>query len=965
VVSETATLAGGWRRWVTGPRGWALAAAVLAGVVFGAGWWQVGRWQEERQLQELRGAVSLRLFSRSQALASAVLRRLTLLDGFHAFVEVQLGLGQLERTFPQYAAHLQEAVPGVRNLGVAHGSTYILVSPVQGNEKILGYDPLADTRPEVRDDARRMLEGNGAVMSGPLDLVQGGVGLIVRRAVRHEGRLWGFVAVVADIDPIVGEAGLDRPPPDLAVAVRVKGQRPFVGSADTFGGDSVVRDVDLTFDKWEIAGRPVGGWRLRIAEARRLWTAAGLVLSLIPTTLVFVLTWRQRVRAAYHQETERLVKERTAALARTTVIVENSPVVLVRWQPGEGWPVEYVSDNITQFGYKADDFHSGRLRWGDILTPEDRLRMQEETTKSREEGAQHTRQEYRIVTADGRVRWMEDRTSVVDLGDGRPRHQGIVIDITERKQREEAQREAEHRLRGILDRVQLVAVMLDARGRVTFCNTFLLSLTGWTREEIVGRDWFDLFVPAADRPGDRLRFEEGLAAGAFDVSVESPIITRDGKVRQMAWDSAVIRDTSGTAIGAASFGRDMTDQRELENQYRQSQKMEAVGQLAGGIAHDFNNLLQVIAGYTNIVLEDLPSGAPLYSEIAEVKRASDRATSLVRQLLAFSRRQKMERRQVQPNDTVGNVLTMLHRVIGEHIELDFRPGDGLPAVHADPGQFEQVMLNLCVNARDAMPGGGRITISTSVEQVGEAFCEEHPWARAGEFVVVEVSDTGPGIPAEILDHIFEPFFTTKEVGKGTGLGLATVYGIVKQHDGMIDVATRPEGGTAFRIYLPASRETPRAEDPPGAATLARLGHETILLAEDEELVRNLALRVLEQGGYRVLVAKDGAEAIALVESRGAEIDLALLDVVMPKANGPQVRARIRDIQPGMAVLFCSGYSRQMLPEDVVPENENIELLVKPYAPRALLDRVRTTLARRAEGRRHLRSSSAASDPPTE
>jgi two-component system, cell cycle sensor histidine kinase and response regulator CckA len=384
-------------------------------------------------------------------------------------------------------------------------------------------------------------------------------------------------------------------------------------------------------------------------------------------------------------------------------------------------------------------------------------------------------------------------------------------------------------------------------------------------------------------------------------------------------------------------------------QLLQAQKMEAVGQLAGGIAHDFNNLLQVIGGYASLVLEDLPSGASPYSEVSEIKRASDRATDLVRQLLAFSRRQTIARRRIQPNDTIADLLKMLHRVIGEHIELDFRPGVSVPAVMADPGQLEQVLVNLCVNARDAMPDGGLITIATSRGVVGPDFCEQHPWARAGEFAVLQVSDTGPGIPPEVLEHIFEPFFTTKEVGKGTGLGLATVYGIVKQHDGMIDVAAQPAGGTVFRIYFPSTDEEGAADEPRDSGVIARHGHETILLAEDEELVRNLALRVLEHAGYRVLVARDGAEAIALVESRGAEIDLALLDVVMPKANGPQVRARIREIQPGMAVLYCSGYSRQMLADSAVPDDESIELLLKPYAPRLLLDRVRAVLAR-APGR---------------
>jgi PAS domain S-box-containing protein len=957
-----AALTGGWRRWTTGPRRSALVAAVATGLVFAVGWWEIGRIGEARRLDDLRNTVSLRLLNRGQGLAAAVSTRLALLESVRAFVELQIGAGQLERTFPGFAARLQQTASGVRNIGVARGSTYVLVSPQAGNEKVLGYDPLQDARKDVRDDAREALDGPGPVFSGPLDLVQGGRGFLARRAVKtDDGRVWGFVAVVADLGPILADAGFTQPA-DLAIAVRVAGQRTaFAGHDETFDGDSVIRRINLPFGRWEIAGRPIAGWQADALGTRPMWIASGVVLSVVPMLVVFVLTWRLRVRAAYHEETERLVRERTAALERTTVIVENSPVVLVRWLPGEGWPVEYVSDNIAQFGYSADDFHSGRLRWADILTPEDRVRMAQETDRHREAGLRRTRQEYRIVTRDGRIRWMEDRTSVMDIGDGRLRTQGIVIDITERKQREDAQREAELRLRGILDRVQLVAVMLDVFGRVTFCNSYLLSLTGWTRDEIVGRDWFDLLVPEGDRRGGRLRFQEALVHGGFDVGFELPIVTRDGKLRQIAWDSAVIRDSSGQAIGAASFGRDMTEQRELESQYRQSQKMEAVGQLAGGIAHDFNNLLQVIAGYAGVLLEDLPPGAPLQAEISEIKKASDRATSLVRQLLAFSRRQAMERRPLDPNETIRNVLQMLRRVIGEHIELDFRPGDGLPAVLADRGQVEQVLLNLCVNARDAMADGGRITITTTAVTIGEAFCADHPWARAGDFVAIAVADSGAGIPPEILERIFEPFFTTKEVGKGTGLGLATVYGIVKQHEGMIVVENLLDGGSVFTFFLPTSREEVVRDEAPEAAAQARAGHETVLLAEDEELVRNLALRVLENGGYRVLVAKDGAEAIALVESRGAEIDLALLDVMMPKANGAQVRARIRDIQPGMAVLFCSGYSRQMLPESLSQDDESIDLLVKPYAPRTLLDRVRAAIARRADTRRLQDAPAAAGD----
>jgi PAS domain S-box-containing protein len=946
-MAEERATAGRWRRWVSGPRGTAIAAALIAGLLFCAVWYELGRSREGRRLQEMQGEVRLALDARSNALVSALQRRLALLDGLHAFVELEVGSDRLVGAFPGFASRLRRAVPGVRNLAVARGSVYELVSPVEGNERILGYDLLADSRPEVRADARRALGGQATTVSGPLDLVQGGLGLIARRAVYRDNVVWGLVAVVLDIQPILEEAGLDPPRGDLLVAIRPRGGHAFSGDDRTFSGQAVVEHITLPGGQWEIAAQPAEGWGPQLARERRLWLASGLVLSLVPMTLVFLLTWRESVRRQYQIRMEALIEERTAALARTSVIVENSPVVLVRWLPGDDWPAEYVSENIAQFGYSADDFHSGRLRWADILLPEDLERIRVETAGDGQAGVRSSRQEYRILTTDGRVRWMEDRTSSIEDRGGRIVRQGIIIDITERKQHEETQREAERRLRDILESVQMVALMMDTDGRVTFCNTFLLGLTGWRREDVIGHDWFERLVPEPDRSALKAWFRDSLEKRTFEGPHENPIVTRHGVRREVLWDNTLIHDAAGTIVGLASFGRDMTEQRQLEAQYRQAQKMEAVGQLAGGIAHDFNNLLQVITGYANLVLDDLPDSARVGMEVAEIKRAADRATALVRQLLAFSRRQTMERRLIDMNEAVSTLLRMLRRVIGEHIELEFVPGAHVPAVEADPGQIEQVLVNLCVNARDAMPDGGRITMSTSSVAVGIEFVEQHPWARPGDFVLLKVSDTGPGIAPEILDHIFEPFFTTKDVGKGTGLGLATVYGIVKQHDGMIDVSTIPGVGTTFLIYLPTSRSEVKPEESRAVAAPMRQGHETILLAEDEELVRNLALRVLEHGGFRVLVAKDGAEAIALVESRGAEIDLALLDVVMPKASGPQVRARIREIQPGMAVVYCTGYTRQMLADNVESDDKTVQLLFKPYEPRTLLERVRAVLAARA------------------
>ena len=792
-------------------------------------WLEVGSWRADRRRESARQQLELAVSARSLALAAAVEHRLALLDGLRSFVELEVDSGRLSLEFPAFASRIA-SIPGLRNLAVARGSKYELVYPIVGNERVVGYDLLEDPRPEVREDARRVLTENLMVVSGPLELVQGGMGLIVRRAVTRNGRVWGLVALVIDLAPILKEAGLDPPPPNLHLAARIEGRPAFTGSNRLFLGDAVKVKVQVPWAHWELAGQFGGQWLTALEDERRLWTASGLVLALIPTGLVFAIAWRQRVRHAYHLHTERLVEERTAALARSSLVVQNSPVVLVRWRRGPGWPVDYVSDNIAQFGYAAADFQSGRVSWGDIMWAEDRLRLEAAPPTDPQAGMHLDPQEYRIVTADGGFRWMEDRTSVISEG-GALVYQGIVIDITERKQREEAQRE----------------------------------------------------------------------------------------------------------------------QRQLEDHNRQLQKMEAVGQLAGGVAHDFNNLLQVIGGYANLLLEEWPPSASGYAEVSEIQRATDRASVLVRQLLAFSRRQSIERRLIQPADTIADLLKMLRRVIGEHIELEFAPSADTPTILADPGQLEQVLVNLCVNARDAMPNGGRINISTSREDMDDQFCREHDLARGGPFVVIRVADTGPGIPAAVIDHIFEPFFTTKEVGKGTGLGLATVYGIVKQHEGMIDVSSPPDEGAVFRIFFRAAagEATPVEASPVAASALT--GHETILLAEDEEMVRNLARRVLEHAGYRVIVACNGTEAMACVDAQREHIHLAVLDVVMPGYSGRQVQARIRTLHPEMPVLYCSGYSSQVLDDSPdATADEHVELLLKPYAPHALLERVRAILARASD-----------------
>ena len=383
----------------------------------------------------------------------------------------------------------------------------------------------------------------------------------------------------------------------------------------------------------------------------------------------------------------------------------------------------------------------------------------------------------------------------------------------------------------------------------------------------------------------------------------------------------------------------------LEEQYRQAQKMEAVGQLTGGIAHDFNNLLQVINGGTEMALLDLDADHPVRETLKDVVEAGQQASRLVEQLLLFSRRQIMRPISLDLNEVVSGVLEMLRRVIGEQVRLEWNPHSGGGAIRADRGMVEQALVNLSVNARDAMVGGGTLKVETEDVTIDEAYCEARPGAVPGRYVLLRVSDTGSGMDTETLDQAFEPFFSTKETGKGTGLGLATVYGIVRQHEGMIDVHSEPGRGTTFEVYWPVT--SPAADgSKEEIETSMEGGDETILLAEDEGMVRRMARTILERAGYTVLTARTGLEAVKLFEEEDGEVDLAILDVVMPELGGREAHDRIRARRPNVKVLFASGYSENAIHSNFILDR-GFNLIQKPFTRRDLLRAVRKILDREA------------------
>lgn len=403
-----------------------------------------------------------------------------------------------------------------------------------------------------------------------------------------------------------------------------------------------------------------------------------------------------------------------------------------------------------------------------------------------------------------------------------------------------------------------------------------------------------------------------------------------------------LRDSQGALSGCVHVLHDITERRRLEEQYRQAQKMEAVGRLAGGVAHDFNNLLTAITGYSELLLARLGEEDPLRRYVEEVKKAGDRAASLTRQLLTFSRQQVLELRVLDLNSVVANVDKMLRRVIGEDIELVTILVPDLGPVKADPGQLEQVILNLAVNSRDAMPQGGKLTIVTSNVELAEASSHRHGELSPGKYVVLAVSDSGCGMDSETQAHIFEPFFTTKGEGKGTGLGLAMVYGIVKQSGGSVWVYSEVGRGTTFKVYLPQVNEKVTAQvSRPPQPVLTR-GWETILLVEDEEPVRSLVRSVLEAGGYVVLEARHGEDALVVAEMHKGPIQLLVTDVVMPEMSGPELAEHLAPFHREMKVLYMSGYTEGSIQHHglLAPVTA---YLPKPFTPETLARKVREVL----------------------
>ncbi len=512
-------------------------------------------------------------------------------------------------------------------------------------------------------------------------------------------------------------------------------------------------------------------------------------------------------------------------------------------------------------------------------------------------------------------------------------------DITERKQAEAALRESEERYRDLVENAHDIIYSHDLEGNYTSMNKAGETITGYTVEEALRLSLAHTVAP--EYLAEVREMLQRKLAGERGTAYEMEIIAKDGRRITVEANTKLVYQ-EGVAIGVQGIARDVSERKLLEDQLRQSQKMEAIGQLAGGVAHDFNNLLTAINGYSSLALQRMNGNDPIRGYLEEIKKAGDRAANLTRQLLAFGRKQILQPLALNLNDIVTDMNKLLRRLIGEDIILTAKLDPALKKIKADPGQIEQILVNLVVNARDAMPQGGNLTIETASVELHEEYASKHVGVLPGNYVMLAISDTGVGMNEETQARIFDPFFTTKEKEKGTGLGLSTVYGIVKQSGGNIWVYSEPGHGTTFKIYLPQLESPATQTEIEAKEEAAPRGSETILLVEDEDIVRALARQILEQAGYNVLEARGGEEVVHLSAEHSGAIDLLLTDVVMPKASGKEIADLITSIRPNVRVLFMSGYTDEAIVHHGVLDS-GVEFIQKPFTPASLARKVREVL----------------------
>jgi PAS domain S-box-containing protein len=546
-------------------------------------------------------------------------------------------------------------------------------------------------------------------------------------------------------------------------------------------------------------------------------------------------------------------------------------------------------------------------------------------------------EELRMRRRDGTTVWVLENVGLRQDPDGSSYLEGTLIDITERKRAEEALRASETKYRCLVENLEQGIFLKDTASRFVAVNGQVARALGRAEAEIIGKTDFDILPP---HTAARHRAEDlGVLADGQRLEKEKQVTAPDGKAVTLRTVKTAVRDEHGQPAGVLGIVWDVTEQRLLEAQLRQAQKMDAVGQLAGGVAHDFNNLLTAILGNLAFLLTGLSADDPRREMAEAAEKAAQRAATLTGQLLGFSRQPLIHPLPTNLNSTVDEVVRLLRRIIDPRIALVLEQAADLGTVLADPSQLSQVVMNLCLNARDAMPEGGRLVLETANVVVDEEYARRHLEARPGLYVRLRVGDSGGGMAPEVRARIFEPFFTTKGPGKGTGLGLAMVFGIVKRHHGWVECTSALGQGSRFDVYLPRAADAEAPAVP--SYRSPESGRETILLADDEPLLRNLGRTILRHYGYEVLLAEDGQEAVDLYHRERGRIDLVILDLTMPRLSGRDAFRRLLELDPQVRVLFASGYSPEYV--STADHERSLGFVAKPYRPEVLAECVRAAL----------------------